>query len=79
MKCFPKLVKLKNLYIFFHFLALLNIFFSTTNSNAKTFLIPEIEIFSPFNEGFDKNEIINESFVKAYYLELSPLIESDSP
>ena len=66
MKCFPKLVKLKNLYIFFLFLALLNIFFSTANSNAKTFLIPEIEISSPFNEGFDKNEIINESFVKAY-------------
>ena len=66
MKRFPKLVKLKNLYIFFLFLALLNIFFSTANSNAKTFLIPEIEISSPFNEGFDKNEIINESFVKAY-------------
>ena len=66
MKCFPQLVKLKNLYIFFFILALLNIFFSTENSNAKTFLISEIEISTPFNDGFDKNEIINESFVKAY-------------
>ena len=66
MKCFPQLVKLKNLYIFFFFLALLNIFFSTENSNAKTFLISEIEISAPFNDSFDKNEIINESFVKAY-------------
>ena len=66
MKCFPQLVKLKNLYIFFSILALLNIFFSTENSNAKTFLISEIEISAPFNDSFDKNEIINESFVKAY-------------
>lgn len=66
MKCFPKLVKSKNLYIFFLLLALLNIFFSTENSNAKTFLINEIEISTPFNESFDKNEIINKSFIKAY-------------
>ena len=66
MKCFPKLIKLEDLYIFFFFLALLNIFFSTENSNAKTFLISEIEISAPFNDSFDKNEIINESFVKAY-------------
>ena len=63
---FSKLVKLKNLYIFFLILALLNVFFSTEKSNAKTFLINEIEISTPFNDSFDKNEIINKSFVKAY-------------
>ena len=78
MKCFPKLVKLVNLYIFFFYLALLNIFFSTENSNAKTFLISEIEISTPFNDGFDKDKIINESFVKAYnQLILSTLQSTD--
>ncbi len=75
---FSKLVKLKNLYIFFLILALLNVFFSTEKSNAKTFLINEIEISTPFNDSFDKNEIINKSFVKAYnQLILSTVQSSD--
>ena len=66
MRCFSKLIKLQNVYNLFLFLALLNIFFSTENSVAKTFSIEEIEISSPFNASFDKNKIINEGFVKAY-------------
>ncbi|WP_440919836.1 DUF2066 domain-containing protein [Candidatus Pelagibacter sp.] len=66
MRCFSKLIKLKNLYNLFLFLALLNIFFSTENSVAKTFSIKEIEISSPFDASFDKNKIINRGFVHAY-------------
>ena len=35
MRCFLNFIKLKNLYNFFLFLALLNIFFSTANANSK--------------------------------------------
>ncbi len=66
MRCFSKFVKLKSLYNFFLFLALLNIFFSTENSVAKTFLIKGIKVSSPFNASFEKNKIINDGFVKAY-------------
>ena len=66
MRCFSKLIKLKNLYNLFLFLSLLNIFFSTENSVAKTFSVKEIQISSPFNASFDKNMIINRGFVKAY-------------
>ena len=66
MRCFFKFFKLRNLYNFFLFLALLNIFFSTENSVAKTFSIKEIEISSPFNASFNKNKIINRGFVEAY-------------
>ena len=66
MRCFLNFNKLKNLYNFFLFLALLNIFFSTENSVAKTFSIKEIEISSPFDASFDKNKIINRGFVEAY-------------
>ncbi len=66
MRCFSKLIKLKTLYNLFLFLALLNIFFSTENSEAKTFSIKEIEISSPFNASFDKSKIINEGFAKAF-------------
>ena len=66
MRCFSKLIKLKNLYNLFLFLALLNIFFSTEKSVAKTFSIKEIEISSPFNASFDKNRIIYRGFVEAY-------------
>ena len=66
MRCFLNFINLKILYNFFLFLALLNIFFSTENSIAKTFSIKEIEISSPFDASFDKNKIINRGFVEAY-------------
>ena len=61
-----KLFNFRRLYIHFCFLALLNIFFSTGNSYANTFSINDIEISTPFEINFNKNEIIDEGFVKAF-------------
>ena len=61
-----KLFNYKRIYIHFCFLALLNIFFSTENIQAKTFLINDIEISTPFEINFDKNKIIDEGFAQAF-------------
>ena len=61
-----KLFNFKRLYIYFCFLALLNIFFSTENIQAKTFSINDIEISAPFEINFDKNNIIDEGFLQAF-------------
>ena len=61
-----KLFNCKRLYIHFCFLALLNIFFSTENIQAKTFSINDVEISTPFEINFDKNEIIDEGFTQAF-------------
>ncbi len=58
--------KYKKLYIHFCFLVLLNIFFSTDNINAKTFLINDVQISSPFQINFNKNQIIDKGFTKAF-------------
>ncbi len=76
MRCFSKLIKLESLYNLFLFLALLNIFFSTENSVAKTFSIKEIEISSPFNASFDKSKIINKGFAKAYEELILTIVQS---
>ncbi|MDC3186398.1 hypothetical protein OA962_00260 [Candidatus Pelagibacter sp.] len=60
-------LKLRKLYIFFLFLAVLNIFFSTGISQAKTFSINDIELSAPFKIDFNKNEIINEGFIQAFH------------
>ena len=61
-----KLLNFKILYIHFCFLALLNIFFSTENIQAKTFSINDVEISTPFEIDFDKNKIIEEGFAQAF-------------
>ena len=61
-----KLLNYKRLYIHFCLLALLNIFFSTENIQAKTFSINDIEISTPFENNFDKNKIIDEGFMHAF-------------
>ena len=66
MKFNIKLFNYKRLYIHFCLLALLNIFFSTENIQAKTFSINDIEISTPFEINFDKNNIIDEGFLKAF-------------
>ena len=66
MKLIYKVIKPAKLYIFFLFIALINIFFSTENTNAKTFSINEIEISSPFEINFNKNEIIDKGFIKSF-------------
>ena len=64
MKFNIKLFNYKRLYIHFCLLALLNIFFSTENIQAKTFSINDIEISTPFEINFDKNKIIDEGFAR---------------
>ncbi len=54
------------LYIYFLFLALLNIFFSTDFVRAKTFSINDIEISTPFEINFNKNNIIDKGFILAF-------------
>ena len=66
----------KRLYIHFCFLALLNIFFSTENIEAKTFSINDIEISTPFEINFNKNEIIDKGFVKAFNELILSIVQS---
>ena len=66
MKFNIKLFNYRRLYIHFCFLALINIFFSTENIQAKTFSINDIEISTPFEINFDKNKIIEEGFAQAF-------------
>ena len=50
----------------FCILAFLNIFFSTENIYAKTLIVNDIEISTQFEINFDKNEIIDKGFTKAF-------------
>jgi len=76
MKFIFKLCKLKLLYNFFLFLALLNIFFSTEKSHSKTFSIDDVEISTPFEINFNKNEIIDEGFVEAFNELILSIVQS---
>ena len=76
MKFISQLYKLRLLYNFFLFLALINIFFSTENSHAKTFSINDIEISTPFEINFNKNEIIDEGFVEAFNELIFSIVQS---
>jgi len=76
MKFISLLSNLKLLYNFFLFLALINIFFSTEKSYAKTFSINDIEISTPFEINFNKNEIIDEGFVKAFNELILSIVQS---
>ncbi|WP_440927449.1 hypothetical protein [Candidatus Pelagibacter sp.] len=76
MKFISKLKKLKLLYNFFLFLALINIFFSTEKIHAKTFSIDDIEISTPFEINFNKNEIIDKGFVEAYNELIFSIVQS---
>ena len=66
MKYIFQNLKLRKLYIFFLFLSLLNIFFSTGISYSKTFSINDVELSAPFNINFDKNKIMDDGFVQAF-------------
>jgi hypothetical protein len=66
MKFNFKFFTFRKLYIHFCFLALLNIFFSTVNIQAKSFSVSGIDISTPFEINFNKNEIIDEGFVQAF-------------
>ena len=66
MKFNIKYFTFKKVYIHFCFLALINIFFSTENIQAKTLNVNDIEISTPFEINFDKNEIIDKGFIEAF-------------
>ena len=66
MKFNFKYIYLKKLYIYFFFLSLLNIFFSTANIHAESFSISDIEISTPFEINFNKNEIVDKGFIQAF-------------
>ena len=66
MKYIFQNLKLRKLYIFFLFLAVLNVFFSTGISLAKTFSINDVKLSTPFKINFNKNKIIDEGFVQAF-------------
>ncbi len=66
MKYIYQNLKLRKLYIFFLFLSVLNFFFSTGSSHAKTFLINDVELSTPFKINFNKNKIIDEGFIQAF-------------
>ena len=76
MKIISQLYKLRLLYNFFLFLALINIFFSTGKSHAKTFSINDIEISTPFEINFNKNEIIDEGFLEAFNELIFSIVQS---
>ena len=75
------IIRFKNfshfLYIFFAFLSLNIFFFSTVKSNAKAFKVENIEISKPFEINFDKNEVIENGFIKAFNELISLIIDSE--
>ena len=56
----------KRLYIFFCILSLIIFFFSTEKVRAKSFEINNIEISKPFKKNFDKSDVIDDGFRKAF-------------
>ena len=72
-----KFIHLKILYIFFIFLSLNIFFFSTAKTEGKAFDINNIDISRPFEINFNKNEVIDDGFKKAF-LELTALILNSS-
>ena len=76
MKFISILCNLKLLYNFFLFLALINIFFSTGKSHAKTFSVNDIEISTPFEINFNKNEIIDRGFAEAFNELIFSIVQS---
>ena len=73
MQIINKLLKLQKVYIFFISLVLFIIIFSTTNLQANTFKISDIEISSTFELNFKKNRVIDVGF-KTSFLNLLSMI-----
>ena len=67
MQNINKLLRLQKLYIFFISLVLFIIIFSTTFLHAKTFKVSNIEISSPFELNFVKNNVIDDGFNISFY------------
>ena len=76
MKYIYQNFKLTKLYIFFLFLAVINIFFSTGISHSKTFSISDVELSAPFKKNFNKNKIIDEGFTQAFNQLIISIVQS---
>ena len=66
----------KSLYILFFILAVTIFFFSTTKVKAKSFEITNIEISKPFENNFNKNQVIDSGFKKAFLQLIYSLVKS---
>ena len=71
-----KKYNLKFLYIFFITLSLNIFFFSTEKIEAKSFDVENIDISRPFEKNFNKNEVIDEGFEKAFFELISIIVKS---
>ena len=71
-----KIIHSKILYIFFITLSLNIFFFSTVKSEGKAFDINNIVISRPFQMDFNKNDVINEGFKKAFFELVSSILNS---
>ena len=63
---FKKKILQFNLYIFFFILVLILIQFSTNKAEAKTYKVKNIEIVEAYDVDFDKIEVIDKAFKKAF-------------
>ena len=66
MQIINKLLGLGKVYIFFISIVLFIIIFSTTNLQANTFKVSNIEISSPFELNFNKNSVIDRGFQTSF-------------
>ena len=71
-----KIIHLKVLYIYFIFLSLNIFFFSTVKLEAKSFDIENIDISRPFKIDFNKNDVIDEGFKKAFFELIQSIVNS---
>jgi hypothetical protein len=76
MKIYYKNFIFKTLYIFFISLSLNIFFFSTVKSEGKAFDINKVDISRPFEINFNKNDVIDEGFQKAFYELISLIVKS---
>ena len=76
MQIINKLLRLKKVYIFFISFVVFIIIFSTTNLNANTFKVSDIEISSAFEVDFKKSRVIDEGFQFSFSSLLSMITTS---
>ena len=71
-----KKIHLKILYNFFIFLSAIIFFFSTNKVMGKAFNVNDIDISRPFEINFNKNEVIDDGFKKAFFQLTSLILNS---
>ena len=76
MQNINKILRLKKVYIFFISSVLFIIIFSTSFLHANTFKVSDIEISSPFELNFNKNDVIDKGFRLSYFNLISMITTS---